>query len=232
MIASVQSTTALFTALGALVGGVIGFVRWEADRRRDQRLRLDTSFGDNIAKMAYGFPNAGDRSAILAFTTLANIGALIDESRSKKSKQRDEFKYRTTEAVNAVVKDDLDFDQLGDVGFFTTCLESWEPWRTKLGQDKSTRTFLFYRCRQAFRQLHEEDPEYFETIRQNEDGSCEVQDYTEEPRYLRFMYLVSGYSSLLGLVGDNSELRALAREFFSALHNAELATEVFRAYLG
>jgi hypothetical protein len=221
--ARVEGFLPFFTALLALAGATAGFYRWSNDRAKDRRLRVEAGFDENLSRLI-DFPSAERPSNAAVVTALANLIALIDQAEPER---RADMTDRVTGAIATAVADDLDFDSLPHSSFESLCYAGWEPWRERLAVDVRQRTFVLYRYRQALRRLHDADAHYFETMRQDSEGAYVVHEYTEEKRYLHFSRLTDGYRAHVEGLTDDGERSAAIAGYGSALHNTELAAQVF-----
>lgn len=225
ILGTIESSLALVTAGVAVVGAVAGFIRWDYERRKDRRIRLEDSFDRNLQRIVE-FPTADRPADASVVTALANLEALVAESGSG---LREAFRARVTDAIDAVSLNDLDFENPAHASLVLRSLEDWPGWQDRLARDPDKRDFLIYRCRQALHQLHRQDPEYFESMSfDHETGTYRVRRYTDEKRYLLFSRLTLAYQMLIDLIKDADDRERAIAEYAEALENGQLARDVLR----
>ena len=140
-------------------------------------------------------------------------------------------RQRITNVVSTAVLDECNFDTLRDVNFDVVASRHWKDYVDLIKTDSQYRSFLLYKYFQAFRHLHDENPEYFEQIQYDvSKARFDVREtgYTKEEQFLRFTTLASGFFFHLGnLDKGGREWKEAVSQFYEALRNRRLIQQLF-----
>jgi hypothetical protein len=208
------------TAIVAIAGLWFGFVQFIQEQKSDRDLRIQNQIQANVSELLE-FPGKDERSVSRVSFLLSE---LLELRKHLSLKAMDED--RITTVLVDLVKDDLNFDKLRHLQFDVILLESWPGYLSYLAANPKTQRFILYKYYQALRQLHFEDPKYFETI-QYLDGQYKVERYTQESRYLRFQKLVAAYSRHLQATKSPLDRKQALDRFTKATSNSVLTKQIF-----
>jgi hypothetical protein len=210
----------LLSVAVAVLGASLGAYRYLRDRRGDFALRVEQEVAVNLGSLV-DYPQPASRLSGRVATALDNLNWLVD-----RTDDPPRYRQRVTEAILVEVRDDIDFDDEKQARFDAMCLARWPSYSAYLRTQASLHDYILYRYTQALRSLHDQDPGYFEAI-QRIDGSYQVSRYAREALYRHFQVLVDGFSAQLGLIDDPARRARQVEEFADALHNRELASQLF-----
>jgi hypothetical protein len=207
------------TAIVAIAGLWFGFVQFIQEQKSDRDLRITNQIQAIMSELLE-FPGNDERSVSRVSFLLSE---LLELRKHLARNAMDED--RITAILVNLVTNDLDFDKLRHIQFDVTVLDSWPGYLRYLAENPAAQDFITYKYYQALRHLHDEDPEYFETI-QYAKGHYSVKEFTEESRYLRFQKLVLGYSKHLQVMSPSDRKQNLYR-FAEATNNSLLTQQRF-----
>jgi len=135
---------------------------------------------------------------------------------------------KVTDILVEFVEHDVDFNNLRDVRLAVNIISYWSEYRNQLKKSPDKVNFILYKYFMALRRIHDEDPQYFESIQYERGFGYRVKYFTEENRYLRFVGLVAGYIRHLELLVDHQNAFDNAiHNFRIAINNSSLSEELF-----
>ena len=210
----------LITTLVAVAGLWFGVVRFFGEQRQVRILRSEGQIRTNIDQIL-SFPNNEQLSVSRVLFLLADLRDLV---------QRDPEEIQKITNILAELIQQSDFDKLRDIRLSVTVFEQWPEYLQKIRTDPVAQNRVTYKYYQAFRHLHDEDPEYFETLNLDANSNFVVGPggYTEESRFLRFERLFWSFSWYLKTIKANPPAWEQAIKRFSEAIRNEHLTEKLR----
>jgi hypothetical protein len=188
------------------------------ERVEQQRIRDEAQVRADLLQLVTPTKDRATAAQIVFF--LEDLARLVERNPAER--------VRITETLLDFILHDADFDSINDVRLEATTMEYWPDYSGLLKQRRSDYEFLLYRYFQGLRHLHDFNPKYFESIEYDSSSGYKVGSFIDEPLYLRFLALVSGFSRHLNSLNADAELRTRAlQRFEAALNNPLLVRQLF-----
>jgi len=218
----------MITALIAVAGFVFSIVQYTALQREErqakgaeQKIRDDNEIRADLDQL---LTLATDKSIATAKASLL----LEDLHTLANRRPEEEARARITDVLVQYILWDCNLDNPRDVQLDLALMNHWTDYELYLVRNPSKADSLMYKYFQALRHLHAEAPKYFETMHYIKGSGYEVEGYTEEARYARFVALVEAFARHLAWMEKYPDNRKAAISRFSeALNNSALAEELF-----
>ena len=142
-------------AFGAALWGAIIYFR---DQRRDRALRTEQAITENLNQII-SYSKGETTTSAQAVCSLDNLNALADQSTNK-----DMLRKRVTNVIVAAVMEDIDFNNVRQVGFDVLCIDKWPPYVGYIESHPDEGKYVVYRYLSALYGLRDRQREYMATV--------------------------------------------------------------------
>jgi hypothetical protein len=215
----------LMTTLIAVAGFCFTIYQFFAAQNKDrlakeheQKLNDEDQIRTNVEQLLSLNPKE-EESIGRVFFLLQDLNTLTLRNPTEKPK--------ITNSLVEFIRNDCDFDNLRHIRIDIAALQHWPDYSTYLSKNRSSHNFIIYKYFQALRHVHDEDTDYFESIKYEKDYGFRVERFTQESLYLRFLSLISGYELHLRILKENAgEVREVIDRFSKAVNNPILTKQL------
>lgn len=191
-------------------------------REREQQLRDENQIRTNVEQLLTLDPKE-EESVGRVFFLLEDLNVLVSRNPAERPK--------ITNSLVEFIRNDCNFDNLRHIRIDIAALQHWPAYTSYLSENASAHNFIIYKYFQAFRHLHDEDKEYFESIEYETGYGFRVNRFSrEESQYLRFVSLITGFGLHLKVMESDSSIAKDAMERFQqALNNPALTEQLINS---
>ena len=211
--ATVQILPPLTTLL-AVVGLLLTVSKDRKDRQQSQIIKDE----DHIRE---------DLDQLLTFTpektqSIGRISFLLDDLNNlvKRNPRR---RQAVSNAINEFIPDG-DLNIRSHLDLDSKAMVMWQDYRDHLISQSHVNSFLINKYLHAFKNLHAENSNYFESLVWSGNGYRASS--TDESRQTRFLALLDGFKQHLELENDEGQKKAI-EDFTYALQNPTLTEQLF-----
>lgn len=213
-------------------------------REREQGIRLQDQMRTDVERILR-FANDKEQTVSTASFLLMDLKTLLGSKVSETERVKDIYRdYERGVTLNLLrmIKYECDFSRnKRDIDFTIAVVDNWEDYPIVLKGDVDSLEKLLHMHIRAIRRLRDDNPGYFESMKNKADGYDVPPRFdkqaVEERRYQHFLATKTGFLRHLELLEDDSSeparnLRELAlREFELALANKEISDDILGRYL-
>lgn len=204
------------TTFIAVAGLLFTIYKTQIERKQELAARDEDHIRDDMNQLLTLDPDEETPTGMITFL-FDDLNRLVERNPDRRK--------AISVALFTFIKEDCNFDRLRHIHLDIASIELWKDYKEYLVENPKEHGFIMYKYFQSLRQLHDEDKKYFESIQRKESG-FEVEAFTDEMRYLRFLALIIAYSLHLEILNPQAKERAIER-FQRAMNNQSLTEQLF-----